>query len=385
MKVQFFKRDLVRRSTFVFIAGFSASIVAFFANIIISKTLGPQTFGTFKTVLYLFAFLPTLVEFGINSTLTKYIAEFRDENKTKHLIKWFLKIKALSYIILIALILLFKDFIALYFLKDVSLNYLVLAGVVFTISTFFSTFNFIVLGFQNFKLFSLCQFLSLALSDIFSVFLIPFGIFYMILGWGVGPLIGNIASISFLLKKRGSMPNEKADEKKIFFKFSLPIYPIELSTTVFNAVVPLLSLFFSTALMGYYSFAFMFYYAANLIPGSLSLVLFPKVSELNGLGDYKRAKNILMKFFLYYGLFLIIGVILLFLLSDWFISFIAKDYLPSVFMFKVIVTLSLLFGFNVIYTNYLKGLGRVKRYAFFVLLQNILLITVSFILLGFLS
>ena len=68
--------------------------------------------------------------------------------------------------------------------------------------------------------------------------------------------------------------------------------------------------------------------------------------------------------------------------SGWFINLIAPIYLPSTLIFEVIVSLGFFFGYNVIYTNYLKGMGKVRRYAIFTLIQNILLIAASFALLS---
>ena len=383
MKIQLFKGELFRRGFLVFLAILATSIIAFFANLIISKILGPESFGTFKTVLYLFAFLPLIADLGINASLTKYIAEFGKENeKIKHLINWFLKIKFLSHIFIIAVIFLLKDSIALYFLKDASLSYLVIAGIFLIGFTFFSTFSSIILGFQNFKLYSLSQFLNSTISFLISILLSPLGVFYMIIGYSLGPLIGNIPNILFLLKKRAFSGYEKIDMKKIFFKFSLPVYPIELSVNFFSVIVPLLSLFFSQKLIGYYSFAFMFYYITTIIPSSLSAVLFPKISELNGLKRHGDAKIILRKTFLYYSLVVIAGFAFVFLFSEWFISLISQEFLPSLLMFKVIVFLGFIFGYNVIYSNYLKGLGKVKKFALFTLAQNILLIVASFLLLS---
>lgn len=382
MKVPFFKGELIRRGTLVFIATLSASIIAFFANLIISDILGPKSFGDFRTIIYLFAFLPFLVEVGINASLTKYISEFGEGRvkEIRHLIKWFLGIKLLNYALLVLVAFVFRDYIALYFLKDTSLSYMVVAGIFLTALNFFSVFNYIMLGFQNFKLFSLTQFLSSASSTTLAVLLSPFGIFYMIIGWSFGPLIGNLFNIYFLIKRKFFGPSIPIDIKKIFRKFSLPIYPVELSTGLFNAAVPILSLFFSQLLIGYYSFAFIFYVAAMLAPNALSMVIFPKVSELNGLKKYDHAKNILRKALEYYTPIVIAGLLFVFFFSEQFISFVAKQYLPSLLMFRVIVSLGLIFGYVTIYANYLKGLGKVKKYAFFVLTQNLILIMVSFVL-----
>jgi O-antigen/teichoic acid export membrane protein len=384
MKVPFLEGELVKKGSMIFVAIALGALVSFLANIVISNVLGPKLFGDFKTVVYLFAFLPLIVDLGINASLTKYISEFGKDRvgEAKHLIRWLLGIKLMSYIAVIAVILVLSDSIALYFLKDTALTYTIYAGTFYMAMNFFMTFSFIILGFQNFKLFSLSQFLNAASSSILGVLLSPFGVFYMLLGWGMGPLIANIPIIAYMVRRRMFSNCIKTDCKKIFLKFSLPIYPVEITMNLYTIIIPLLSLFFAQKLVGFYSFAFMFYYVAQMIPTSLSSVLFPKVSELVGQGKQDSAKSILKKSFLYYGAVAIAGLIFALFLSEWFIGAIAREYLPSAALFKVIVSLSFLFGFNVIYVNYLKGLGKVKKYALLSLVQNVLLIIVSFILLN---
>ncbi len=51
----------------------------------------------------------------------------------------------------------------------------------------------------------------------------------------------------------------------------------------------------------------------------------------------------------------------------------------------ILTFLGLIFGYNIIYTNYLKGLGKIKEFALLILIQNILLFVVSFILLELLK
>jgi O-antigen/teichoic acid export membrane protein len=213
---------------------------------------------------------------------------------------------------------------------------------------------------------------------VLALILSRFGLFYIIIGWSLGQLIGSIPSIIYTLGKIRLRISSMIDVRRIFVGFSLPVYPIDLSTNLFMVIIPVLSLFFATELVSYYSFAFMFYYAALLIPNSLSMVLFPKVSELNGLKKYDHAKRILRKSFLYYTLIALTGLVFVAFLSKWLISTVAKEYLPSLLLFKVITSLGFVFGYNIIYTNYLKGLGKVKKYALFTLTQTIILIVISF-------
>jgi O-antigen/teichoic acid export membrane protein len=378
------KGDLARSGGIIFLASLSANIILFFANIFIADQLGAVDFGVFKIISYLFTFLPILIDFGANYTMTKYISEFKSRSKEKvgYLIKWFLKIRIFSYSVMLALILIFNEQIAFFFLKDASLNYLVFAGVLMAGLPFFVIFQFIVLGFHKFKLFALSQFLTLTSSGILSVLLSPFGIFYAVVGWSFGFLIGNLFNLKFFLREDIIKKSNEFDVKRIFKKFSLPAQFVWIVTNLFTVIIPILSLSFSQEAIGYFSFAFLFYIATLLVPTSISSVVFPKVSELNGFGRYKDAKNLLKRAFFLYSPVVLIGIILVFLISDWLFVTFFESYLPSLLMFKILVSLGLVLGFNMIYTNYLQGLGRVKMFALLVLLQNALLFAVSFVLLS---
>jgi PST family polysaccharide transporter len=371
MKLSFFEGELVKASSLVFLASLSANLIVFIANIFFLNQLSPENFGILKTTLYLFSFLPVMIEFGVSMSLTKYIAEFRNNRKRiSYLIRWFLKLRIFSYLILIS--------IAFLFFRGSSL---VFPGVLLIGLSFFNVFQFIALGYQRFKIFAASQFLTLAISSLLGILLIPAGNFYIILGWSLGPLIGNLFAVKFFFEKNILKAYKEFDVKKIFLKFSIPIYFINIPTALSSIIVPLLSLFFSQQLIGQFSFAFIFYSATLLIPGALASVIFPKVSELNGLKKYADAKKLLRKALALYSLVALIGIPIVLLLSDWFILFF-KNYLPSLFMFKILIILGLTFGYNAIYSNYLQGLGKIKKYALLTLIQNILLIFVSFIILS---
>ena len=378
------KSDLAKTSSIIFIATLSSNLILFLANLFIADQLKPVGFGVFKTIIYLFSFLPILIELGIGASLTKYIAEFgsRGKEKVGYLAKWFLKLKIYSYLVLMLLIFIFNEQISLIFLKDASLSYLILSGILLMGLSFFSVFQSIVLGFQKFKLYALSQFLTLTSSAILGVLLSPLGIFYIVLGWSFGPLIGNLFSIKFFFDSRILKKTKEFDIKSIFLKFSMPIYLIGITTGLSSAIIPFLSLFFSQEKIGYFSFAFIFYFAALLIPGALASFVFPKVSELNGLKKHGDAKIVLKKAFKLYVFVAVLGVLFVILFSEWLFTTFFEVYLPSLFIFKVLTILGFISGFNTIYVNYLQGLGRMKRFALLTLIQNALLIIISFALLS---
>jgi O-antigen/teichoic acid export membrane protein len=380
------KGDLARSGGVIFLASLSANIILFFANIFIADQLGAVDFGVFKVISYLFTFLPILIDFGASSTMTKYISEFKGRSKEKigYLINWFLKIRILSFSVLIAVILIFNEQISLLFLKDASLSYLLLPGVLILSMSFFTVFQYIVLGFHKFKMFALSQFLTFTTSGVLGVLLSQFGIFYALLGWSFGFLVGNLLNLKFFFSERIAKKSKEFDVSKIFVKFSLPVQFVWILTNLFGIVIPVLSLFFSQEAIGYFSFAYLFYFATLLIPTAVSSVVFPKVSELNGFKRYKDARNVKEKAFLLYIPVVLIGLVFAILASDWLFATFFETYLSSLFSFKILVSFGLLSGFIMIYANYLQGLGRVRRFALLVLLQNILLFVVSFVLLGML-
>jgi len=382
MKRLFSGKELVKNSIILFSAGFIAQTIQFLLNLFLSNKLGPASFGTLKSALYLFTSMTIIIEFGTGFTFTKYVAEFNSKEKRKigYLIKVFLKLRIISFIALITAVFIFKDFIISYFIKDPSLNFIIIPGLLIIIADFFVIANSIVLGYQNFRLYGLAQILNIVLLSILAVLAINYGVYYILLAW---PLSNASLLVywKFLSKKRIFNKIKKFDIKSIFWKFSMPMYLLNIPAALPNFLIPILNLFFSRLMIGYFSFAFMFYYASSLIPSSLASVLFPKISELNGLKKHSYAKSILKKGLKLYTIVFVTGLVAVLLLSKWFISLVDIRYLPSLTMFQSILSLGLLFGYASIYIAYLRGLGKVKRIALLVLLQNAVLFAVSFLVL----
>jgi len=375
------KTDLARSSGLIFLATFTGNIIVFLVDVFLSKLLGPVDFGIFRTIFYLFSFLPLLIDLGISISLTKYISELKkSRKKVSYLVKYFLKIRIVSFIALLVSILLLGEQLSILFLNDVSLSYLIFPGAVISAMLFFNVFQYIVLGYQKFKLFALSQFMLLTASSIVGLLMSFFGMFYLILGWGIGYLVGNVFSISFFFRQKVVNSSESFDVKKIFTNFSLPVHVVFIINNLHFVIVPILSLFFSQELIGYFSFAFLFYFSTLLIPNAISFVILPKVSEMKD--RYVDARNLMRKACLFYTPVVVVGILGVLLLSDVVFSIFFTSYLPSLFLFKVVVTMGLLFGYNLIYTYYLQGMGRVKKFALFAILQNVILIAVSFYLLS---
>lgn len=385
-----FENEVVRSSSYVFLASAIVQLTQllmnlYFANqfIVLYGIDGQAVFGNFKTLLYLTTFLPLLIDLGANATIIKYTAEFsvKANRKIPGLIRSFLKIRVASYFILLLTIFLLKDQIAFYFLKDASLSYWVIPSALIIGLSFFNIFNYIILGFQNFKLYFLNQVLFTILTAVGSISLTSFGVFYIFLGWNLG-VFGYLVYFKFLKGKNIFEKSSKIDFKKIYIRYSLPMYALSIPVAFPSIIVPIMSLLFPSQLIGLFAFAFMFYFAATLVPTALATVLLPKTSEFDGLKKYDRAKHILSKVLVWYSLFVFAGIIAVLLFSETFLSLpYFANYLSSLPFFRSLLIFGLLAGYLQIYTAYLSGLARIKRVAAVVLIQNALLFLISYLLL----
>jgi len=371
----------------IFVAVFFGSIIAFLGNFYLSTKLGPENFGIFKTVTYLFFFLPALINFGVQATLPKYIAEFKAKNKKKigHLVLWFLKTRLIGFLILGILIFLFRYQIAIYFFHDTALSYLILPGLIYFFSLFFAILPLIVQGYQNFKLFALVAFLAYALPPMVAITLISSGLFYMILGFGLATAVSYLIALRFLFKVKAFTGFVHFDLRKIIWSFSMPMYGLYLIMALSSLTIPIFSLFFIQKIIGYLSYSLLFYTASLLVSGVISFVVLPKTSELNALKKYKAAKNLLGKTFSLYTPVAFFGSILVLLLSKLFISIVSPEYLPSLPLFNALVVLGLFSGYGMIYSAYLQGQGNVKRTAVVILAVNILLFLISYMFLNYIA
>ena len=375
-------KNLIKNSSQVFLATFAGGLILLVANLLLAKRFGPQEFGNFKTVINLFCFLPAVVDFGVKTTLVKFIAEFSDA-RINILIRRLLRLRIAIYLFLAVIFFILRDKISLYFLKDQSLSYLVTAGIILFILFFFDVFRFIVQGLENFRLYAVSQFLTLSSIGILTIVLgYNFGVVYAIIGWGVGYFVGNSINISFIIR-RGLFKKtpQELDVKKLLFSYGLPLHFVMLPGFLGLAVVPVLSPFFSQRLIGYLAFSMIFYQGAISIPMAFFAVLFPKFSKLSK--EPEKARASLEKAFVLYLPIVILGAVGTVLISRLFIELVASEYLPGLLIFRILICFGLISGFFLIYRSYLFGLAKLKHLAVVMIIQNFALILISFVVLRY--
>ena len=381
LKSLFSEQELILNSGMVFGASFIGAIFMFISNLVLSRQFGPEVFGNYKTIIGLFMFIPALVDFGAAPTLTKYIAEFsakKESGKINKLIRFFLKIKGFSIVSMVLAIYVFRDAFAHMFLKDEALSYLILPGLILSLFILFEITKPIIAGFQNFRLFSFSSFLTTATIGIATVALgYYYGIYYAILGWALGYLVGNLPNIRYILQRKLMQKNTAGlDIRRIFGTYSVPMWGMYLLNSSNLLIIPLLSLFFAQKLIGYYGFAWIFYSGIMLVPMALAQVLFPKVSELDS--KKKNVKSALVGVLVSYTFVVIVSILIIGLYSSEIIALISSEYLPGLLIFKLLNSAGLLLGYLLIYANYLSAKHEIKKATWVFFVMNIALFLVSF-------
>ncbi len=381
LKRQIFSNELLANSTLLFFASLFGSGFLFIASILLAKIFGPTEFANFKIATNLFIFIPSLIEFGIGVTLTKYIAEYKTDQPAKipHLILSLLKIRVISFAFLMLCLFFFRETIAELFFHDPHQSILVLAGLWITGFIYFEAFKQILLGFEDFKTYATSQFLTLFLSALFSLVLgYYYGVFWAILGWGLSYLIGNIPGLFATLAKTRKTPSHSFDTRPILYSYSLPMYSLILPNLLGTALVPLLSLFFSKTLIGLFAFGMIFYNGSILIPQAFNQVLLPNLSKTKtSIEQTHKLRQTLLQ----YTLLIIPAIFATILFMPFFIQLVSPDYTSGTLLVTSLVILSLVLGYFSILSTYYTALGNAKTNWIVTIVKNSILFIAAFLLL----
>ena len=365
----FEEKQLVTNSLML---GISISVSGFLGlatTILVSRILGPQNFGIFKTLTAIYGFFIGIFDFGCQNTLAKYISEFstkKEEFKIRHLTQniFLLRVVILIFVLifLIPLSIIFKDQISLIFLKDEKISFLIYPATIYFIISFLDLTKPILTGLQNFKLISITNILaSLSVLVVTTSFAYLGGLPLAIISLGIAHFIGSLAAIIFLFKKK----IHKETKHSIFVwpqqisDYGIPSYFSNFPSYIFLAIIPLLSLFFNQTKVGYFAFSLSFYTSAMIIPGAVSVVLFPKIASL-ALQNVAKAQKTLKRTLALYSAVGILEIAATFLIAKPFVAFFVPQFLPAVGLVKTLIVTGVILGFGTLMVSYLNARHKLR-------------------------
>jgi O-antigen/teichoic acid export membrane protein len=386
--LQFFVNEIVavfKDSGILFTATVVGSLVLFLANIGLARLFDPANFGSFKIVLNLALFIPAVLELGAGVTLVKYLAEFssKHQGNAKYLINFFVRMRIITFILVIVTLFVFRQFFSVLFFNDASFDLLMIAGLVVVAAGFFDIYRYVIIGSQNFKLLAISGLVGYISIGLFTFFFGLFGgIFWALVGWGIGTMVGSIPMFLFTMNLNKGVKEKKFQMGKIFWEYSMPLYLMIIPNFLGIAVIPILSLFYPPVLIGYYSFAFIFFNGFILLPNALYQVLFPKFAMLHGDNKHHEVDNILKKTLLVYAGISIIGLLGTIFFAGTLIGLLAPKYLPGTIVFQIVMLSCFLVGFVRIFQTYYTAVNRIWAVTLTVVLQNFIIVVAGFIALS---
>jgi O-antigen/teichoic acid export membrane protein len=296
------QKKIAKNATHNFLVKFIGLAFGFVASIVVARYLGPGNYGIYSFVIWFLGTVGLLVNLGIPTTITKYVSEFlgRDDfPSVSSIFSRLLRFEIAAGIIVGALLFFLAPVIAgWYDNPDLSL-YLKVSSLVILPLGLMWLYNGLFCGLQRFDLIALVNLIAAPIT------LIIFLAVIFLRGkieWLVAVSIAtNILLIAgYIYFKRARYPSiQKAALKNHLggklFRFSAGVFVI----VVLEAVVwERFGVFFLSILstpeeIAFYNVAFIFASRTIiLLPGALTGILLPAMSEVYGAGDKEELARV---------------------------------------------------------------------------------------------
>lgn len=405
------KQNFVYGAVILTLAALSTKILGFINNIVMARLLGPEGIGLLMMATPLIPLIIVLTSLGLPVAISKMVAEAeikKEEEKIKKIFLISLIITLSLSIILTSIVLIFSNMISHIFLPDQRAYYAMLVTTpIIPIVAISSVIKGYFRGKQNMNPLALSQIIEQVIRILFIIILtnyfLPYGIEYAVAGAMLSSVIGEGASLIYLLvafkknKKIRLKRNISAslkDEKKIFselLNIGIPTTGSGIIGSIYGAFQPMLitkSLILSgiSTILATKQFGLLVGYALPLvliptfITNAFSITLVPAISEAKVTGnDILIHKRINQAF----KIALLVGAPSTLILYLWStpISIIFYQTSEASYLIKNLAPFFFLHYFHSSLTAILSGLGK-ANVAMWNYLIGIFIRVVSIFLLG---
>lgn len=316
----------------VFSSQIILSATTFFISIILGRFLGPAELGIYSLTISIYIMVSVIGGMGIANAIVKFVAESQDKNEDFKKISSSSVILTLIFGILSGLILIYLSGI----LSDIfSMEELNVTIKIAALSLPFLMINNTLLGIFNglreMKIFSIRAIIRslLLLGLTISLLIAGFGIYGVVFAVFLSET-GIFLILLFSSKDYFSFNfTDFINTSEVLLKFSshLVIANIIWILTI-NADKVLIGFFLTDTDVGIYTIVLAFGSGLILIPGALSTVLYPMISQLNKTGNFENIASLVNKF-LRYSLFILsfLGLILILFSKDIILILLNQNFL----------------------------------------------------------
>ena len=286
-----------------------AGVFAFVASVVAARFLGPDKYGVYSLVMWFLSFAGLLVNLGLPTTITKYVSEYwgrKDFSSIRSILKQLLRVELLAGLVVSLLLFFLAPFIAnWYHNPDLSL-YVKVASLVILPLGLMWIYNGYFCGLQRFDLIAKVNIVVSPLT---------LGLILLVLyaggkiEWLVGvSVVSNILLVgSYLYLKKTSLTfspespfrhipvDQNLDPWSKWLKFSASVFVVSLLEAVIweRFGILFLSIFSPSSEIAFYNVAFILSSRTMiLLPGALTGILLPAISEVYGEGNKEELARV---------------------------------------------------------------------------------------------
>lgn len=276
-------KRLIKENLILFLAITFANLLNYLFHFYVGRILGPEEYGVFGVLLSI-VYLLVMPLMAVQTIFSKYVAELKvDSNEKKISYLFYRSFRKILFVgIIFSIIFLMISPFLSHFLKIGSVTPLIILGISITFIFLIPLLRGFIQGLQNFPLLG-ATFISEGLTKVI------LGVPLVLLGFGITGAIGAFAIsfflpfiiLSYFLRKMLTRDREKFDTSKIYGYSFLVIIMLVSLTGFYTTDLILVKLFLDPIEAGYYAALSLFGKIIFFASMSISMVMFPKLSELN--------------------------------------------------------------------------------------------------------
>lgn len=327
-------RNILKQTSYVFLAQVLTKSVGFFYTLFLARTLGVSDFGLFTVALAYFAIISSFSDFGLNRFLIREVA--RNKLQAHELLPNIIVLRVTLTAVTFAV---FAVFLYLFDQNKLRVSLILLATLAILPQSIALTFDGVFAALRKLQFSAGALLFSSVFTALAGFFLVSkgFGSIGAVNALILGQLVYAVILIVFLLKSQKihfSIISFPVMKKAI--RGSLP-YGIlgVLGLLYFRIDAVLLSYLKGSFETGIYGAAYKFLEAITFIPSAISLAIFPILSKLHD-SDMQYVRKLYFKSLKVMGIFgvaVLLGYILI--LPKIIITFL-PDYIPSIQAIRIL-------------------------------------------------
>jgi O-antigen/teichoic acid export membrane protein len=353
----------------------TSTVVMAVGTIILARLLAPDDYGLYTVALIPATMINMFRDWGVNSAMTKFIANLRGANKESEICDVILAgvtFECATGLVLSLFSFLLAGFFASVLQRPVSTSFISIVSITILGGSLFAAAQSSFIGFERMELSSftvICQsILKTAVGPLLVI--LGFGVLGAVVGYTVSFLAEGIIGIAILyfvvyrrLKKAKARRRELSRTLKEMLRFGVPLSISSILGGVLGQFYGfMMASYANNSTIGNYQAALNFSVLLTFFTGPIGTVLFPAFAKLNPEKEHELLRTVFASSVKYTAILLVPATFAVMALSTPMVSTLFGEqyaYAPFLLTLNVIGNLFTLVG-NLSVGTFLLGLGQTK-------------------------